>query len=488
VRRPVVVLIAVVVVAVLATSSRDRSERPAGFRPTPTGASVLLIVTDDQRWDTLDAMPNVGRLLAADGVTFANGFVSDPLCCPSRASILTGDLSHTTGVYRVAPPYGGFVSFDDRSTLATWLDDAGYTTGLFGKYLDAYQSAGLAGYVPPGWDRWVAPIRSRYRDLRLNVDGTTVDPPPAAYATDLLGAEAEAFIRRTDGPVFVMYTPPAPHEPAIPAARDIGSFGNLEPWDPPSFDRVSEGAPAHMAGLPPVDRAGVEALRRSQLASLQAVDRQVAALVGALADTGRLEDAVIVFTSDNGLLWGEHRWVNKEVPYEEAIRVPLVIRWPGGQAGARTDALAANIDIAPTIVDAVGLPPVSTADGVGLTGVLRAPGGRAREAIVLEHMEGTNPVPTYCGVRTEDAKLVRYATGEEELYDLATDPYELTNVAATDPRRDVLAASLEDGCRPRPPGWFEARGGTAAAAVVALALWLGWRSRRRYVVSASSSG
>ena len=118
---------------------------------------MVVIVTDDQRADTLWAMPHVRRLLADEGVTFTRAVVSNPLCCPSRATILTGRLSHSTGVYRVAPPYGGFASFDDRDTLATRLDDAGYATGLFGKYLDAYQSAALDGYVPPGWDRWVAP-------------------------------------------------------------------------------------------------------------------------------------------------------------------------------------------------------------------------------------------------------------------------------------------------------------------------------------------
>lgn len=451
----------------------------------PTGASVLLVVTDDQRWDTLWAMPQLQRLLMDEGVTFTNAIVSNPLCCPSRASILTGNLSHTTGVYRVAPPYGGFTSFDDRSTLATWLDDAGYTTGLFGKYLDAYQSAGLAGYVPPGWDRWVAPIRSGYTGVRLNVDGVVLDPPPTVYATDLLGAEAEAFIRRSEGPIFVMYTPPAPHAPATPAPIDTGAFQDLAPWDPPSFDTVAEGAPVHMQDLPPVDRLGIEALRRNQYASLQAVDRQVAALVDAFADTGRLDDAVVIFTSDNGLSWGEHRWTRKEIPSEEAIRVPLVIRGAGAEPATLEDALVANTDLAPTIASVANVP-IPETDGEHLNGLLTGDGGAVRDDVVLEHMEGTNDVPTYCGVRTDDLKLVRYATGEEEMYDLAADPFEMTNVAATDPRRADLAARLEEACRPRPPGWFDGRGDLAAAAVVALALWLTWWSRRRYSASIGS--
>jgi hypothetical protein len=122
----------------------------------PEPPSVLLIVTDDQRWDTLWAMPEVQRSLVERGVTFSKSFTTSSLCCPSRASILTGQYPHTTGVYRQALPYGGFKSFDDSTTIATVLRAGGYRTGFFGKYLDSYQSDALAGYVPPGWDRWAA--------------------------------------------------------------------------------------------------------------------------------------------------------------------------------------------------------------------------------------------------------------------------------------------------------------------------------------------
>lgn len=453
----------------------------------PDVSNVLLVITDDQRWDTLEAMPRVRRLLAGRGVTFARAFVSNPLCCPSRATILTGDLSHTTGVYRVDPPYGGFASFRDGDTLATRLNEAGYTTGLFGKYLDAYQGAAVRGYVPPGWDRWVAMVHSQYEDFKLTVDGTVVEAAPGQHATDVLGAEAEAFVRTTDGPLFVLYAPPAPHAPATPVPRDDGAFAHLPPWRPPSFDATIEDGPAHMRDLPPVDADQVDAFRRDQLATLLAVDRQVAALIRAFRDTGRLQDTAIVFTSDNGIAWGEHRWTKKEVPYEEAIRVPLLIRSTGEAARGRTsEALVLNTDIAPTILDLAGVeaPP---SDGASLTPLLAGASRAGREAIVLEHMEGTNPVPTYCGVRTADLKLVRYATGEEELFDLAADPFELRNVVATSPERERMAAMLDAMCRPRPPGWFDGRGGWAAAAVVALALGLTAGARRRYAVVLAGS-
>ena len=159
--------------------------------------SILLIVTDDQRWDTLWSMPEVQRSLVERGVTFSESFTTSSLCCPSRASILTGQYPHTTGVYRQALPYGGFKSFDDTTTIATVLRSGGYRTGFFGKYLDSYQSDALAGYVPPGWNRWVAFVHSEYLEYGLTIDGTVhrygIDAED--YSTDVLAAETEAFIR-----------------------------------------------------------------------------------------------------------------------------------------------------------------------------------------------------------------------------------------------------------------------------------------------------
>ena len=399
--------------------------------------SVLLIVTDDQRWDTLWAMPHVQELIAGKGMTFADSFVVNPLCCPGRSSILTGDYSHTTGVYRETPPFGAFQSFHDGSTIATWLHDDGYTTGLFGKYIDAYQHAALTGYVPPGWDRWAAFVRSRYLDYKLTIDGdiTTYGTDPSDYSTGVLGSLADRFIRETPGPIFVEYAPAAPHAPAIPEPRFQGAFADLPPWRPPSYDEpdVSD-KPSYIRDLPPLGggaRSAVDAFRQDQYRTLLSVDRQVELLIDALRDTGRLSDTLIVFTSDNGMSWGEHRWVKKEVPYEESIRVPLVVRYdPLTAAGApaTSSALALNIDIAPTIADVAGVP-VST-DGRSLLPLLGG-GGTAgwRTRFLIEHMEGTNPVPTYCAVRTDRYLFSRYATGEQELYDLRADPFELANVA-----------------------------------------------------------
>jgi arylsulfatase A-like enzyme len=481
------VALGIVVVATIPAFRNANATAPVA-RPAGATPSVLLIVTDDQRWDTLWAMPNVRALIGGHGTTFDDAFVVNPLCCPSRSSILTGDYSHTTGVYREKPPFGAFPSFHDGSTIATWLHANGYTTGLFGKYIDAYQHAALTGYVPPGWDRWAAFVRSRYQDYKLTVDGDVRSYGSAQtdYSTNVLGDLADRFIRRTEGPVFVEFAPAAPHAPAIPEPRDAEAFASLPPWRPPSYDEAEvSDKPAYVRDLPrldPAERSAVDAFRRDQLATLQSMDRQVAKLIDALRDTGRLDDTLIVFTSDNGLSWGEHRWTKKEVPYEESIRVPLVVRFDPLTAGTttRSSELALNIDIAPTVADAAGIP-VAT-DGRSLLPVLAGAGTAAgwRTRFLIEHMQGTNPVPTYCAVRTERYLYARYATGERELYDLRGDPYEMSDIAGTEPRQAAeLQRELDVLCDPEPPGYHPREGAVAAAMLAIASLGLGATIRRR---------
>lgn len=437
---------------------------------------VILVVTDDQRWDSLWAMPVVSERIATRGVTFPEAFVVNPLCCPSRASILTGLYSHSTLVYRQSPPFGRFEWFDDASTLATWLDGAGYATGLFGKYLDGYQHAALTGYVPPGWDRWVAFVRSAPLGYALTVDGEVVRP--SGHSTEVLAAEAVRFVGEAEGPLFVVFAPASPHAPATPSREDAAAFGDLEPARPPSFDEADvTDKPAWVQELPRLSqtqRDQVDELRRDEFRSLLGVDRAVGRILDALRAEGRLANALVIYTSDNGLLHGEHRWTKKEAPYEEAIRVPLVLRWDeaGWPRGSRLDALALNVDLAPTIAEAAGVA-TPRAEGLSLLPVLADVGAPWRADFLIEHLEGTNPVPTYCAVRSERWKLVRYATGEEELYDLLHDPFELGSLAADPsmrPVRDRLRERLRELCAPEPPGFADPGPGSVPVAVVALAI------------------
>jgi N-acetylglucosamine-6-sulfatase len=425
--------------------------------------NVVVIVTDDQRWDSLDTMPIVERELVGHGVTFTNAFVSNPLCCPSRASILTGDYSHSTGVYRQIPPFGRFEAFHDGSTLATWLDGAGYDTALVGKYIDGYQHAGLTGYVPPGWDRWVGFIHAGYQDYQLSIDGAAraYGDAPGDYSTDVLASEAVSFIRRARGPLFLYFAPEAPHAPATPAPPDRLAFAGRPVPMSPSFDEADvSDKPAYVRDLPRITdarRSEVTAFALDQDRTLLAVDRAIAQIMDALRATGRLADTLIVFTSDNGISYGEHRWTKKEVPYEESIRVPMVVRF-GPIGVTKTDAhLVANIDIAPTVAALAGVA-TPALDGRSLLPLLGPPGADPpwRKDLLLEHMEGTNLVPTYCGVRAVHTVYIRYATGEEELYDLEADPFELSNLA-TDPsavgQLSSMRARLDVLCDPPPPGF-----------------------------------
>ncbi len=462
-------------------------------RPSAAAPSVLLIVTDDQRWDTLWAMPHVQQLIADEGVTFSDAFVVNSLCCPSRSSILTGDYSHTTGVYRETPPFGAFPSFHDGSTIATWLHDDGYATGLFGKYIDAYQHAALSGYVPPGWDRWAAFVRSRYQDYKLTIDGDVhaYGSQPSDYSTNVLGSLADRFIRDTPGPIFVEYAPAAPHAPAIPEPRFRAAFDGLAPWRPPSYDEADvSDKPSYVRDLPRLDpraRAAVDTFRQDQYRTLLSVDRQVEVLIDALRDTGRLANTLIVFTSDNGLSWGEHRWVKKEVPYEESIRVPLVVRYDpltSAGAAATSSALALNIDIAPTIADAAGVP--ASTDGRSLLPILDGTGaGGWRTRFLIEHMEGANRVPTYCALRTDRYLFSHYVTGEQELYDLLSDPFEMTNVASAQPAlAKELLGQLNDLCDPAPPGYHPREGAAAAASLAVVVLCFAIAVRRKTLARA----
>ena len=439
-------------------------------------------------------MPEVQRSLVEPGVTFEESFTTSSLCCPSRASILTGAYPHTTGVYRQGGRFGGFRSFEDSTTIATELDEAGYRTGFFGKYLDSYQHDALTGYVPPGWDRWVAFVHSQFLDFGLTIDGAVerYGSEPDDYSTDVLASHTEDFIRGTEGPVFALFAPAAPHAPALPAPTDAGGFADLPPWRPPSFDEADRSdKPTHMQILKPLGperNENLEILRRNQYRSLQAVDRAVGRLLDALEDTGRLDDALVIFTSDNGLLWGEHRWLKKEVPYEEAIRVPLVVRADAIVGdGARTDRhLVANIDLAPTIAEAASVK-LPGADGMSLLPLVEGRVETWRDALLIEHMRGTNPIPTYCAVRTARYLFASYETGERELYDLEADPFQLQNLAGTEPGLEGrLDTTLQGLCEPPPPGLRPQMGmvatllGVAAVAGLAVtARWLVARSGER---------
>jgi N-acetylglucosamine-6-sulfatase len=440
--------------------------------PAPGSApTIVLVLSDDQRWDTLWAMPTVKSELVGKGVDFSNGFVVNPICCPTRASILTGAYSHTIGVYRDLPPHGGFATFtgrhEDHSTIATWLHAAGYRTAMIGKYLNGYTKS-HASYVPPGWDRWVAFTSQRgngdYHNYDLSIDGRSRSYGGAerTYSTDVLAGKAVDFIRFADPdrPLFLYFSPNAPHEPATPPARYASAFSDLPPWRPPAYDEADvSDKPAYVRALPRLstaEQAATDAFRIDQYRTLLALDDAIGAILSALRETGRLSNTLFVFTSDNGLLWGEHRWTHKSVPYEESIRVPFVVRYDAAIPSARTDPnLVADIDLAPTFATAATIS-ARGAEGRNLLPLLDGSGTSWRSALLVEHLASpAKDAPTYCALRSRAFLYVAYSTREEELYDLRADPGELQNVASDPVYTSVLAvrrSRLATLCDPPPPG------------------------------------
>jgi arylsulfatase A-like enzyme len=444
--RPLPAAILIAALAVIAASGVD----PAHAEQRP---DVIVIVLDDAHVDMIDAMPRVQEMVVQPGVLFRDAMVPTPLCCPSRASILTGRYAHTTGVYGNGGEHGGFPAFDDRSTLATWLDRAGYRTGLFGKYLNRY----LHGYVPPGWDRWVGSGQVGYENFRYTTtDGTIRHSEKGEYSTYLFAERAARFIRRTPPrkPLFVYFAPFAVHRPLIPAPEDVGSGAGIPLYRPPAFNEedVSD-KPRYVRNRSLVDPESLDETYRLRYELLASADRSSGWLLDALVETGRMENAIVIVTSDNGMMLGEHRLVGKNVPYDRSVRVFMAMRyqdWSGGPEG-----IVANVDIAPTLERVTGVD-FPRMDGESLLPLVRR-GESVRRSLVLESLAADQiELPSYCGVRTLRHLYVRYRNGFEELYDYSLDPYELTNVAS-DPsvrsKLDRLRSRTKRLCDPTPPGY-----------------------------------
>jgi N-acetylglucosamine-6-sulfatase len=443
---------------------------PQAASAAPGKPNVVIILTDDQRYDTLWAMPHVQKDLVGKGMQFNQGFVVNSLCCPSRTSILTGNYSHTTQVWKDSPPYGGFETFtntgDDQSTLATWLHRDGYRTALFGKYLNGYLDQASAGYIPPGWDQWNAFDRAGYYNYRLFVhkDLRRFGDHPSDYSTNVLSGEATSFIKDTKGPFFMYFAPYAPHRPAVASKQFHGAFKHIKKWRPKNYNEgdVSDKPKFIRRGTPRLDEArsrAIDRFRIRQYRTLLSADHAVGDIVSTLQDTGQLDNTIIFFMSDNGLSWGENRWTSKKVAYEPSIRIPYVVRYDPITHSAneidQTD-MVLNIDVAPTIVQLTGAQ-APAMDGQSLVPLLDGSAGSWRTDFLIEHMAKNHaqPPPTYCAVRSEQYLYVYYATGEEELYNLQRDPGELRNQVKNpelDIVRTTMQSRLKDLCDPHPPG------------------------------------
>lgn len=415
--------------------------------------NVVLILSDDERLDGDTVMRNVKHLIAAHGVTFANYHVTTSMCGPSRASILQGQYSHHTGVYTNFGPHS-YPAFDSSSDLATWLHAAGYRTALVGKYLNDYTLDGDHA-IPAGWDDWQvidSVPEERYYDYSLNENGRLVHygSAPADYSTTVLTHRATSFIRHSTSPFFLYFAPVTPHLPAIPAPRDVGRLKHLKPLHTPSIDEQNIAdkpwAAWHQRLLTAAAKVYGDHVRERQLESLYALDRSVKQIVATLKQRKLLDRTVILYTSDNGFLYGEHRLGGKIWPYEESTHVPLVVRTPWKTAnGTVNHEPVLNIDLASTISRLAGVVPGKPQDGRSFVPFLHGRTAPWRKAYAIEFLGGSQlrvgGPPPYEAVHTARYLYVEYRNGWRELYDLRHDPWELRNVAGK-PAYAAIQASL----------------------------------------------
>jgi N-acetylglucosamine-6-sulfatase len=417
---------------------------------TTTKPNIVFVLTDDQHIYHLKHMPYLSSKPHGNWMEFTNAFENTPLCCPTRATILTGQNSHHHGIEGQSS-----IKFKDTSTIATWLKSAGYRTGLIGKYLNGYPtSTQPANYIPPGWDYWVANQDGvDYYNYKLNENGKTVsyDSAPEDYETDVLHRKAINFLDATptSTPFFLYLGTHAPHEPEIPAPRHKGAYKTLPLFYGPNFNEsdVSD-KPAWVRALPLRSKSSMDAKQRLAAETLLAVDESIKGIMGKLIERGQLDNTVFIFMTDNGFSFGAHRWVKKMCVYEECVRTPLLIRYPGIADNRTETRLVSSVDIAPTLAGLAQVSPTLKVDGRSLVPLLNGTATEWRSSLLLEYQGPVDPgePPTFWAVRTPEWKYVELGTGEKELYDMVKDPYELVNVvnrSGLSSIRSSLSAKLQ---------------------------------------------
>lgn len=448
--------------------------------------NILVVMTDDQDLASLAFMPHVQQLLASRGVTFTRHTVEYSLCCPSRSTYLSGQLSHNSHVRGQSAPNGGYGNLNSADTLPVWLQNVGYATQHVGKYPNGYgmESHPDTGGVPPGWTDWRTPIGAaggvgdenvyEFYDYTFDENGILVPHGhlPSDYRDDVETGFADDFIRKQSAlgkPFFVDLSYLAPHWEWVESngvpdinreeTMDGGSFEAImnPPKHAPRHDAMFAGAevpqmasfdeadvsdkPAFVQSRPRLSddqRRRLNVWYRARLQSLQAVDEGVARLVETLGSLGQLDNTYIIFTADNGWMQGQHRLTFTKVHvYEPSTRIPLIIAGPGVSQGSVSD-WTSNVDVPATIASLTHALPGHALDGMSLIPYLKRP-SLNRGRVVLHN---TSPDKAgYAAVRAGDWKYVEYATGERELYDLARDPDELENVV-NDKRHQSLVAHL----------------------------------------------
>lgn len=417
----------------------------------PRRPNILLIITDDQRGDldSLRVMPKTQRLLKRKGTMFTNAFATTPFCCPSRASIFTGRYAHNHGVLISMKTHGD--AFNQRSTVQRYLRAAGYRNAYFGKYLNGWPIRRR----PPHFQRWAifskVNLRSLpaagYRDGRWNVNGRV--RRVHTYSTTYIRRRAVRFLTQTERndrrPWFMVLATAAPHLPAPPEGKYRRAW--IPSWtnNPARRERNRSDKPPFFRRRN-VRHGKMLRHRRNQLRSLRSVDDMVRAVMRKMGRLRERRNTLVIFMSDNGFLWGEHKRTRKLYPYTMSIKIPLLMRWPGHVArGVRDRRIVGNIDIAPTILHAAGITPSSPMDGRSLLG------GESRGRILTEFWAAAYS-PDWASTRTKTYQYTEYYNDAgdvtfREYYDLANDRWQLRNLLgdsdATNDPPDVAGLSAQ---------------------------------------------
>lgn len=484
-RRLVVALVAVGLLPALiaANSPATAQDQAAAAKP-----NVIFLLLDDLERVDFSKFPNINRELVRGGANLSNNFVTDSLCCPSRATILRSQYVHNHGVLHNKLPEGGFSAFqskgNERSNLATWLKAAGYRTGLVGKYFNGYRDA---QHVPAGWDNWVVPFSAGFYkgfnyDLSENGQARHYGDAPNDYITDVFSRKATTFISTSGNKPFFLYlSTAAPHTPATPAPRHANAFPGASAPRTPSWDQADMSSyPSWLRdknSLRPLQIEKIDTLYRKRMQSMLAVDDMVGNIMKTLRAQGKADNTYFVFTSDNGHHLGQHRLgPGKKTVFEEDIHVPAYVAGPGIRAGSRVDALTANVDWAPTITQWAGATLPAFADGRSLVPLLGGQSPQWRNYLLIDHhkpdvvsaaaedpddndqlfeietAEGNRmpfkpDPPTYFAVRSKTAVYTEYSNGDREFYDLVKDPHQLRNTANANPAQMRTLANELRGLR-----------------------------------------
>jgi arylsulfatase A-like enzyme len=428
--------------------------------PSATAPNVLVFVTDDERSDQMDVMPAVRKAFAAGGTTFSHAFDETPQCCPSRASIFSGRMTHNHGV--VTNTLKAVSGFNEHATIERYLQEAGYNTAIVGKYFNEWK----ADRPPLGFDRYAImlgqyPRGQPYTAMRFAVDGKPMRVHQ--YSTDFVGDQAvrmlEDFQRDGNRPWFLYVAPLAPHFPYTPAPQDAHADVGAQPRTPAVAERDLSDKPSYVRTYPKVSfKPSPGTVWRAQRRTLLSADRMFARVLARASHSRR--STLMFFISDNGYLLGEHGVSQaKRLPYRESVQVPMYMRWPGHvRAGAVDDRLVLNADIAPTIASAARLRPPRNPpfDGRSLLGsyrrpevLLEQPPEKSSDRGVSEGEPAGLPNPSWASIWTPGAQYTEWYNSEtgartfREFYDLRRDRWQLRNqLAKPGARADRRVAGL----------------------------------------------